>query len=1070
MSPDKCKRWALWSAKNGAGLGFTSSDEGSDDAGPGADAGPAGGVVVEVASEWGGFGDTFSTFGDADADLNSRRAKQRDSRRARMSADGQAAEIGPAASRRPTLWQEVRRKGLSPHFICECLKSQGTRFVVISVLHIAGWWLQWSCMYIYSYWIRERFNRSRVYIIAPIQVLGSLLGLYITFHDADVIHRLHEVRKRSGDVAFCVTALFCVVFLGLAQGIAVKRAWRRQMYTAEVAADWDDPDDLHASKINSVTYGGAERSLPLALFTGMPFLLVNTIATISARWQWADYSWYVLWGANIITLFNVSFGIVEIDVAVSSYVMKRYHMNPKITGSRAGGLQWLYPFAHVLFRSSEVFLRVTMISLYFVILKLLVGREFVLVGVLIDYLVGFALLKMHSPDQERLTSHAVVAGMLLFVNVAHFVDQPNFAHPAKEISKGLSIWRAISMAVLLVIICLAKGQLLKELSYGSIDGTYTRSWLFEPKYILYVLMWYCVLRFSPWTLHVGDDLHTAARSGKEKRVKKLLEPDDQGQVLDVDGKTQDNMQLTPSMLAAKFGQHKILKQLHSKGANMNFRSSVTGNTPLHLAAEYDRAETCEWLIDEGGADRSISNKQGLTPDDIVNNKRPRTKQVFAERTRSRHSISRISPSEQEAYANVPAQFCASLQLKGLFPDAADDDTPSPRALQSVSGLVFSRGAGLLARCVLSRETDGGTVPLGALKKVGELGKGGFGKVIEVELPAEGGFGNLLRRQSLPTKRYALKLQLKQHCGNAAFSENSALRTVQHPYIVRLERAFNTPKHFALLLELCPTDMNRILCSPKDEDDGRCDGLKLETAARYMAQVLLAVVHLQNMNIVYRDLKPENILISEDDRAKLTDFGLAKVVTSADRMSMCGTMGFFPPELLFGGDDSDSNSTAAGGSRPSTRRSRRRSSSLSTCSSFDHNMKSMFKLDSYSYGVTLQLALLGEDGGQRKDIRRKGYMMLPIHQSEQENQAMLLELNKKEKLSDEALCLLLGDEDVKALDPSRRWKREGAEEQYHGLLNFNPRKRTLLSKVVKHPFFQQEVKCQETRNYLELDSK
>ncbi|CAE7721025.1 pka1, partial [Symbiodinium necroappetens] len=60
--------------------------------------------------------------------------------------------------------------------------------------------------------------------------------------------------------------------------------------------------------------------------------------------------------------------------------------------------------------------------------------------------------------------------------------------------------------------------------------------------------------------------------------------------------------------------------------------------------------------------------------------------------------------------------------------------------------------------------------------------------------------------------------------------------------------------------------------------------------------MLALAYLHENKIVYRDVKPENILVSTLNEAKLTDFGLAKVVTSAERMTMCGTMGFLSPEL------------------------------------------------------------------------------------------------------------------------------------------------------------------------------
>jgi len=53
---------------------------------------------------------------------------------------------------------------------------------------------------------------------------------------------------------------------------------------------------------------------------------------------------------------------------------------------------------------------------------------------------------------------------------------------------------------------------------------------------------------------------------------------------------------------------------------------------------------------------------------------------------------------------------------------------------------------------------------------------------------------------------------------------------------------------------------------------------------YISEIILAIEHLHENNILYRDLKPENVLIDYDGHIKLTDFGLSAINFTKDSTS------------------------------------------------------------------------------------------------------------------------------------------------------------------------------------------
>jgi len=123
------------------------------------------------------------------------------------------------------------------------------------------------------------------------------------------------------------------------------------------------------------------------------------------------------------------------------------------------------------------------------------------------------------------------------------------------------------------------------------------------------------------------------------------------------------------------------------------------------------------------------------------------------------------------------------------------------------------------------------------------------------------------------KLYAMKVLKKdrirdQNLTKYAKIERNILTRIDHPFVVKLDSAFQTDTKLYLILQYCPGgDLGNLIAKKKrlSEADARI----------YIAEIVLALEVLHQNGILYRDLKPDNVILDEEGHALLTDFGLSK---------------------------------------------------------------------------------------------------------------------------------------------------------------------------------------------------
>lgn len=166
---------------------------------------------------------------------------------------------------------------------------------------------------------------------------------------------------------------------------------------------------------------------------------------------------------------------------------------------------------------------------------------------------------------------------------------------------------------------------------------------------------------------------------------------------------------------------------------------------------------------------------------------------------------------------------------------------------------------------------------------------------------KGTFGQVYQVRKKDTGRiYAMKvlsksvIVKKKEVAHTLGERNILVRTAMtdSPFIVGLKFSFQTPTDLYLVTDYM-SGGELFYHLQKEGKFGE------QRAKFYVAELILALEHLHNHDIVYRDLKPENILLDANGHIALCDFGLSKANLTANSTTntFCGTTEYLAPEVL-----------------------------------------------------------------------------------------------------------------------------------------------------------------------------
>ena len=165
----------------------------------------------------------------------------------------------------------------------------------------------------------------------------------------------------------------------------------------------------------------------------------------------------------------------------------------------------------------------------------------------------------------------------------------------------------------------------------------------------------------------------------------------------------------------------------------------------------------------------------------------------------------------------------------------------------------------------------------------------------VELIGKGAMGAVYKAKHVGLNRYVAIKVLPSSSKDATFerrlmAEARAIARLEHPGIVQVYDVGCEKGYFFMVMQL--------LCGQTLEDRIAELGIPdLRGTLEIVNDVAQGLAAAHKAGVIHRDLKPANIIVTEDGRARLTDFGLARMGGTKDELGdqIVGTPTYMAPE-------------------------------------------------------------------------------------------------------------------------------------------------------------------------------
>jgi len=172
----------------------------------------------------------------------------------------------------------------------------------------------------------------------------------------------------------------------------------------------------------------------------------------------------------------------------------------------------------------------------------------------------------------------------------------------------------------------------------------------------------------------------------------------------------------------------------------------------------------------------------------------------------------------------------------------------------------------------------------------------------LEILGSGGMAVVYKAQDRMLERMvAIKVLREKYSRDAAFRERfrqeaKAAANLSHPNIVTVHDFGYDEKRLFIVMEYIPGETLKTII----EREGR---FEVDAAVPIIVQICAGVGYAHRAGLVHCDMKPHNVLVSPDRRVKVTDFGIARALSSIlpdERTEVVwGSPQYFSPEQARG---------------------------------------------------------------------------------------------------------------------------------------------------------------------------